>query len=1372
MMDIEEKLGKLSINERRILQYLSIFWEQITAHEFQKLLRLFDLKTPEGRAISAQYVALLRNSLIHKGLLRSTNEFWGSGFQIESEELKEFLTREAFREDWFGEAVETIQANFNLNEFSGWYQNGERHKSRLLRDYRLSIYRREKLKTITLLEFIREKNLEFIAEEIRFQIFSNPFQKEFLAGFEPRFQVETLTDFFADALESGKPTAEFWDFIGERNLDAEAFEAFAVLELIFKGEIAAAKKLLGTPKNLHALFSAMLIAVLEKDYEKAAIFGDEAIKFWRKWFSKKKGFPADWRMFFYALALFKTNESKLHLFAEEFSAYAVKNHPWSSIHLAIGAFSDFLKNKDEAAQTAAIQINPAAFLNQFLRIVLSALVPPVSLPNYAKDFQRKAHELGFRWFELEAANLLSSRGKANLEARRTSENLYSELGIEPIGNLVPPLEDWERALNTLLVVAAKAQGKSDSKDAAIDETRVAWLIDFDRCEVQPVEQKFGKKGWTDGRNIALKRLYERDVKNLGEQDGAVVKNAMRKVADYYAYGSFQYVFDWEKSLAALVGHPFLFLSKNPSVNVQLASGEPSLVIRQSDEQLELSFDTKFSAEGVIVQKETETRYKVVEVSKNHVDIAGSFGDGKLKIPPQGREKLLRAIQPLSSKISIQSDLEEHFENLPHIAAETRIHALITPNGEGFHLEFFVKPFGSVPPYFKPGKGLESVIADVDGVRTRTKRDLKAERELLDEVEAMCPFLAEFESRNYEWELNDAEECLTAMVEMEKPRVEGKLVVEWTKGQKLKLLGSVNFDNLSLVVKGKNNWFEVEGKVEVNENLTLSMQELNGLLNENTKKFIELSDGQFIAITEKLRKHLQSLNAVLDDENRLHNLRSGILEEFAEELENFKADKAWKDHLEKIKAANKFVPELPATFEAELRPYQTDGYEWLSRLAHWGVGACLADDMGLGKTVQALALLVERAENGAALIVAPVSVCRNWVKEAQRFAPTLNFQIFGAGDRKTAVESLGKFDVLVTSYSLLQSEEKLFTDKKFATIVLDEAQAVKNRHTKRSKTVMDLQGDFRLITTGTPIENHLGELWNLFNFINPGLLGKHEFFNEKFAAPIEKTNDETARKTLQKLIKPFTLRRRKNQVLDDLPAKTEIVLTVEMSNEERAFYEAIRREALEKIESTGGEAKDKRFRILAELTRLRLACCHPKLVNENTPISSSKLELFGETLEELLDNKHKALVFSQFVKHLKIVREYLDKKGISYQYLDGSTPPNVRQERIDEFQRGAGDVFLISLKAGGTGLNLTAADYVIHLDPWWNPAVEDQATDRVHRIGQQRPVTVYRLVTENTVEEKILKLHETKRDLADSLLEGTDSSGKLSADDLLALISEG
>ncbi len=1370
MNDFEKKLSRISPNERRILQSLSIFWEHITAQNFQRLLKVLEIKTPEGKGYSAQYVSLLRNSLIHKGILADSKESWGTGFQISDPALKEFFTREAVREDWFDETVEAIQANFSLTEYGGW-SDRERRKQRIMRDYRLSIYQKQTEKRVEILRQINEFELNNQAVEILIQIFSNPFQKDYLAEFDRKFQADILPHLFIKALEEGEKNDALRDFVNEWNLDEfPVIKGCIIDELILKGEIGKSKKIIGAPVNLGQIFAVGTIAFLEKDLTKSIKFYEEAIKLWRSLFRKRKGFPANWQMFFYALALYKTDEAKFHTFAEDYSEFALKNYPGTNPHRAVSAISYFIKNQDNLAQTAYSQMSSDDFTEKFLRILVAAIIPDVETPNFSADFEKTAQNSEYSWLELEIANLLATKDKENLKAKETAEKLQNEIGFEPVGNIIPKIEDWERALNTLIMVAGKVQDKSADK-ATINETRIAWQLDFDRREIQPVEQKFNKTGWTNGRNIALKRLFERDVKNLTEQDSLVVKNAMKKYSDYYYYGNYQYDFMWDKALAELVEHPFLFLLKNPNINVHLNLGEPALVIKEIKDDLELSFDTKFSEEGIVVQKETEARYKVLKISKHHVDIANSLKSNKLKIPAAGREKLLKAIQPLSTKLAIQSDLEEHFENLPSVEAENRIHALVTPAGEGFHLEFFVKPFGTVAPYFKPGKGSESVIADIEGVRTRTKRNLQNERRLLDEVEESCPFLAEFESPDYEWDLTDAEACLTALVELETPRKDGKLVIEWTKGQKLKLLGNIGFENFSMSVKGKNNWFEIDGKAKVSEDLVLSMKQLNEIIGQTTGNFVELSDGQFIAITEKLRKHLQMLSGVLDSKNRLHGLRSGILEEFSEELENFKADKAWKTHLEKIKSAQNFVPELPATFEADLRPYQIDGYEWLSRLAHWGVGACLADDMGLGKTLMALAILVERAEKGAALVVAPVSVCRNWVKEAMRFAPTLNFQIFGEGDRKAQVEGLGKYDVLVTSYNLLQLEEELFTKQNFATIVLDEAQAIKNRATKRSKTVMNLQGDFRLITTGTPIENHLGELWNLFNFANPGLLGSHEFFNEKFAMPIEKNKDDTARRTLQKLITPFVLRRRKNQVLDDLPAKTEILLTVEMSAEERAFYEAIRREALERIESQDGEAKDKRFRILAELTRLRLACCHPKLVNENVDLSSSKLELFGETLEELLDNKHKALVFSQFVKHLQIVKEYLDKKGISYQYLDGSTPPHIRQERIDDFQRGAGDVFLISLKAGGTGLNLTAADYVIHLDPWWNPAVEDQATDRAHRIGQMRPVTVYRLVTEDTVEEKILKLHETKRDLADSLLDGTDSSGKLSADDLLALIQE-
>jgi SNF2 family DNA or RNA helicase len=314
--------------------------------------------------------------------------------------------------------------------------------------------------------------------------------------------------------------------------------------------------------------------------------------------------------------------------------------------------------------------------------------------------------------------------------------------------------------------------------------------------------------------------------------------------------------------------------------------------------------------------------------------------------------------------------------------------------------------------------------------------------------------------------------------------------------------------------------------------------------------------------------------------------------------------------------------------------------------------------------------------------------------------------------------------------------------------------------------MSLQADFRIILTGTPIQNHLGEIWNLFNFINPGLLGSLNYFVDTFIKP-----GEEARKRLKKLLAPFILRRTKTTVLDELPPKTEIIRKIELSDDERAFYEILRRKALEALAGDDGPQGAKHLKTLAEITRLRQACCNPALVEPKLKIESTKLSTFLEIAVELKENGHRALVFSQFVTHLDIVRKAIDKASFTYQYLDGSTPTAKREAAVRNFQKGEGDLFLISLKAGGLGLNLTAADFVIHLDPWWNPAIEDQASDRAHRIGQNRPVTVYRLVAEHTIEEKIIQLHNSKRDLADSLLEGSDQSAKLSLAELMALIKE-
>ena len=374
------------------------------------------------------------------------------------------------------------------------------------------------------------------------------------------------------------------------------------------------------------------------------------------------------------------------------------------------------------------------------------------------------------------------------------------------------------------------------------------------------------------------------------------------------------------------------------------------------------------------------------------------------------------------------------------------------------------------------------------------------------------------------------------------------------------------------------------------------------------------------------------------------------------------------------------------------------------------------------------------------------------------------------DRATALAQIGANDVLVTSYAIVTLDAAELAAVPFATLVLDEAQAIKNAATRRSRAVRDLRAEVRIALTGTPVENHLGELWSLMRVITPGVLGSWEHFRDRFAAPIERTRSPARIAALARVVRPFMLRRTKAEVAPELPPRTEVTRLVEPSAKERTLYEAARLAAIEAIAAPRDE--DARFLMLAWLTKLRRLACHPRLFDAGSTVPSSKLAALLEIVEELAEGGHKALVFSQFTSHLALVREALDARRVRYEYLDGSTPADQRPGCVEAFQTGDAPVFLISLKAGGTGLNLTAADYVVHLDPWWNPAVEDQATDRAHRIGQTRAVTVVRLVARGTVEEQVLTMHADKRALAGVLFdEEHGAPTKLTTEDLAALLRE-
>jgi SNF2 family DNA or RNA helicase len=696
---------------------------------------------------------------------------------------------------------------------------------------------------------------------------------------------------------------------------------------------------------------------------------------------------------------------------------------------------------------------------------------------------------------------------------------------------------------------------------------------------------------------------------------------------------------------------------------------------------------------------------------------------------------------------------------------------LVPYEAGLKLALLVRPFGTEGPAYVAGLGGRSVLASIGGRQLRANRDLPrelAERAAL--IEA-CPTLRDRGGADaHEVIVEDLDGCLELLLELQ--AYTGPVALEWPEGRKMRV-SPVTAGKLKLRVGQDRDWFSVDGSVALDDDQVLEMRFLLDRLGQARGRFVPLGDGSFVALTRQLQAQLQHLAAVSEPHKagrRVHALGAPVLDAVLADAGEVKTDAAWKRHVARIRSAEGYTPALPPNLQAELRDYQVEGFVWLARLARWGAGACLADDMGLGKTVQAIAVMLERAQEGPCLVVAPTSVCPNWEAEIARFAPTLTtHRLSAAADRGAMIAGLGPRDVLVCSYGLLHQAADKLAGRPWQMVVLDEAQAIKNAETKRAQASVTLQSGFRLALTGTPVENYLDELWSLFHFVNPGLLGSREGFQKRFAVPIERDRDATARQALRALIRPFLLRRTKAAVLSELPPRTEQTMTVEMAEPERAFYEALRQRALDSIAAMDAPTGRRKIQILAEITRLRRACCNPALIDAAAGVPSGKLDAFLDLVDELVRNRHRALVFSQFVGHLALVRAALDARGISYEYLDGSTTSAERERRVAAFQSGSAELFLISLRAGGTGLNLTAADYVVHLDPWWNPAVEDQASDRAHRIGQERPVTIYRLIMQDSIEERILRLHRDKRDLASELLDGTEVAGRLSEEELLDLI---
>jgi non-specific serine/threonine protein kinase len=573
--------------------------------------------------------------------------------------------------------------------------------------------------------------------------------------------------------------------------------------------------------------------------------------------------------------------------------------------------------------------------------------------------------------------------------------------------------------------------------------------------------------------------------------------------------------------------------------------------------------------------------------------------------------------------------------------------------------------------------------------------------------------------------------------------------------------------LSVKVSSGIDWFDVQTIVNFGD-IEVSFKELRRAIRKR-ERYIKLADGSIGEIpadwVERYR-HLFSLGEETENGLRLSNHHVTLLDQLLEETEQAQVDEEFEKRRLALRSFSGIRPvPLPQRLRGELRPYQKAGYDWLHFLREYGFGGCLADDMGLGKTIQVLALLQSIKEgmgcsqdNGssqhrpASLVVVPRSLLANWQREVRRFTPELSILEYFDKDRPKDPAAFDSYDLIITTYGIMLRDIQDLVRYTFDYVILDESQAIKNPSAQTARAARALRGRHRLALTGTPMENSSVELWSQFAFLNPGLLGSLDYFQSEFSTPIEKKGDKKTAEYLRKLVYPFILRRTKKQVAPELPPRTERLLYSDMEPNQRKLYnrtrDYYRGVVMGLLEKEG--LQNSRMKILEGLLRLRQISNHPRLVDPNFRGEAGKFELLVETLETLRLEGHKILVFSQFVQMLRLLRERLDQQEIPYAYLDGHT--RNRQEVVDSFQNDPDlPFFLISLRAGGTGLNLTAADYVIHIDPWWNPAVEMQATDRAHRIGQDKPVFVYKLITRDSVEEKILQLQEQKRNLVEQFI---------------------
>ncbi len=1205
MADPRERLARLGPDERRILQVLSVICEPVGHAKVQEVLAVLGWKAQDGTPLSQQLGKGQRERLVHDGILSMTR----SGYTCHPD-VQELLTRDAVHEGCFAQivaAAERVLPTRSASTFA-WVADERR-----LRLFRVALYAGDEAAVLAQAGGQEVPLGQLDSGEVKFlvQACTRPAEPEWLNRLSPRLRLLALVPKLReDALGL---TADPRDLrVMEEVLtplaatEPDAAEALAEQYLLHARPAAAAPLLAGRD-NPWALGLDGWRHFQHGEYPSAIERFEAAFAHLRKQSRKRRIYLPGLPGLLYLLTLLqrgtRVDREKVRETVDH-CLRADRIDPVQYLFRQVGELAGVLSG-DLSAQEAHWLSAHAMLREPFGRLFLCLSrhwlgerpAEPV-IQALTTDAARAA-ETGLDWFAAEALALLRAVGAPG----PLPELADPPAGLIPLAGLLAPKAQWELVLDALNELGAAAgAGAGTGAMAAAADRRLVWVLRLGqyRTALEPKEQKATRRGgWTAGRAVALQRLAEapEEFPYLTPKDREICACIVREQEKSW-YGNAARTLcrlDTDRALLAAVGHPCVIRDEAPETPLELVPAAPALTVERRRGDLLVRLEP-FPREGetVLPVPEGAQRVRLVHFEPRHLEIARAIGPDGVAVPKAAVERLTQGLAAVAPVLTVHSDIGGGDTLAEAVPADARPHLHLSPIPGGLDLKLFVHPFGDWGPQLRPGEGRATLFAECDGRPMRCTRDLGAERAAARRVVEACPVLAG--NPGWDWTLDDLEPALSALEQLY--ALGEDIALDWPQGKRIGLTPETRPGGMRIGISKRQDWLEIQGGLTLDDGRVLAMAELLERTAESQGRFVRLSEDQYLVLSEALRRRLDGLRGLLD-QGRFHPLAAPAVEELIEGME-LTASPAWKGILDRIAEAQSLEPEVPSTLQAELRDYQREGYRWLARLAHWGAGACLADDMGLGKTVQALALILTRAPAGPTLVIAPTSVCGNWMDEAARFAPTLRPLRFGPGDRAAMLAAAGPFDLIVTSYGLLQTEGERLGQVAWQTVVADEAQAFKNAQTKRSQAVMRINGGFRMIATGTPIENRLEELWNLFRFINPGLLGSLETFNRRFANPIEQQRDTAARARLRRLLKPFILRRLKSDVLSELPPRTEITLRLELSEGERALYEAMRRQAIERLEQhADGDNGQQRIRLLAEIMRLRRACCNPRLAMPDT-----------------------------------------------------------------------------------------------------------------------------------------------------------------------------